>query len=290
MLKHFLSYFIGAAILVQAHISADIIETNEISIVQNYVTDDSLVLFNITGTLYAPVNTLADNQWRTYFAERVRALVSDQAIAENFINKVKNDIVSKIPKKTVEECTPQLIADLQKQQIPVFGITQKQLSTAYADNFGLITSHHLKSIGINLESSLSYLHVNRGESELPYNFDFGLIFTNKMPVGLAISSFLNRLEKKPTKIIMVDNSRDNLENAEETLFSTDIEFEGFRYGRADALKTNFDLILGNIQFFSFIKNGQIISDEEATKIKQANPEENYSLLLDRLILELLNLN
>lgn len=292
MLKRFLSFFVGMVLLMSnsSHIFAEIIETNEISIIQKYVTTDSLVLFNITGTLYEPASTLADNQWRIYFAERVHALISDETAANGLINKVKNDIVSHLPKKTVEDYTPQLIVNLQNKHIPVLGITQKQMATSYADNFGLITRNHLLSIGINLEHTLSYLNVKNDEGDLSHSFAFGLIFTNKKPVGPAILSFLNRLQYKPAKIIMIDNSRDSLENAEAVLISTDTKFEGFRYGRADALKTNFDPILGNIQFFAFVKEGHVFSDEEAMQIKQAYPKVNYTELLDNLILQLSSLD
>lgn len=288
MLKKISVFFAAVALLLacSSHISAEIIETNEISAIQKHVTTHSLILFNITGTLYEPASTLADNQWRTYFAERVNALISDKLVADRLINKVKNDIVSHLPKKAVEDYTPQLIANLQNQQIPVLGITQKQMATSYADDFGLITRNHLLSIGINLEQTLSYLNVRGDSDDLNHSFAYGLIFTNKKPVGPAILSFLNRLAYQPEKVIMIDNSRDSLENAEAALITSDVKFEGFRYGRADALKMNFDPILGNIQFIAFIKERKIISDEEAIQIKQANPEVNYTALLNKFIIEL----
>lgn len=271
-------------------ISAEIIETNEISAIENYVTRDSLILFNITDTLYEPANTLADNHWRIYFSERVNALTSDKAAADRFINKVKNDIVTHLPKKAVEVYTPELIAKLQDLQFPVLGITQKLITTSYADNFGLITSNHLLSIGINLERTLFYLEVAKDNEDLNYSFAYGLIFTNKKPVGPAILSFLNRLTFKPEKIILIDNSYHTLENVETSLLSADIKFEGFRYGRADALKIDFDPILGNIQFMEFIKERKILSDEEALQIKQENPEKDFTKVLDAFILIALSLD
>lgn len=286
MLDKFLSIFTAAIILLFPSIplSADIIEMNEISTIQHYVKNDSLVLFNITGTLYEPATTLADNQWRIYFTERVNTLVSDKISAERFINKIKNEIVNNLPKKAVEEFTPQFIVHLQNHKIPVLGITQKQMATPYAENFGSITRNHLLSIGINLENTPSYLNV-KGEDDILHSFAYGLIFTNKKPVGPAILAFLNRLENQPAKIIMVDNSLDSLKNAEITLSTANIPFEGFRYGRSDRLKANFDPILGNIQFFAFMNKKQIISDEQAMQIKQSHPEVDYNALLDTHILE-----
>lgn len=287
MLKKICTFFVvGILLTYSSEISAKILETNEISVIQKYVTNDSLILFNITGTLYEPASTLADNQWRIYFTERVNTLITDKLIADRLVNKVKNDIVNYLPKRAVEGYASQLITNLQKQQLPVLGITQKQMVTSYADNFALITRNHLLSIGINLEQTLSYLNFKEGSDDLNHSFAYGLIFSNKKPVGPAILSFLNRLAYQPKKIIMIDNSRDNLEDAEAALITTDIKFEGFRYGRSDALKKNFDPILGNIQFIEFFKNRKIISDEEAVQIKQNNPDLNFSELLDNFILEL----
>lgn len=265
-------------------VSAVIIETNEISDVKNYVTNDSVVLLNITGTLYEPAMTLADNQWRIYFSEKVNSIISDKMLADRFINKIKNNIVNNLPKKAVEEYTPQLINDWQTQKIPVFGITQKQMAASYADNFGLITRNHLLSIGINLENTLSYTSL-KDSDETNHSFAYALIFSNRKPVGPAIIEFLDRLENKPSKIIMVDNSLISLENTEEALSESNIPFVGFRYGRSDRQKDDFDFSLGKIQFFAFMNQGQILSDEQAAQIKQLYPEVDYNSLLDNYIIE-----
>lgn len=270
-------------------LSANIIETNEMSTVENHITNDTLVLFNITGTLYEPSTTLSDNQWRTYFSERVNAIVQNKSCADRLINNVKNAIVNNLPKKPVEEFTPPFIANLQDQKIVVLGISQKQVSTSYADNFGLITRNHLLNVGINLENTLGYLHMN-GQDNQDHSFTYGIIFTNKKPVGPAITAFLNRLENKPSKIIMVDNSLKSLNNAEESLMTTGIPFQGFRYGRSDILKQNFDPTIGTIQFFYFIAQEQIISDERALQVKESNPDVDYNALLDTWIIESVSWN
>lgn len=265
-------------------LSAKITEINEIVAIGNHVTSDSLVLFNITGTLYEPALTLADAQWRTYFSERVNALATNKESAERLINKTKNDIVNHLPKKAIEATTPELIRSLQERQIAVLGITQKSMATAYADNFGLITRNHLLSIGINLEKTLSYLNVKDNSNEAINSFAYGIIFTNKKSVGSTLSRFLNRLDFKPAKVIMIDNSEECLADADSSLNELNIQFEGFRYGRADALQTNFDPILGIIQFFAYIGEGKIMYDDEALQIKMAHPEVDYTQLLNNYII------
>lgn len=281
MLNKLLLFFI-AALTPLLPLSAKIIETNEISTIQNYVTKDSLILFNITGTLYNPGTTLADNQWRIYFTNRVNSIVPDQVAAEYLINKVKNEIVSNIPKKAVEKATPQLIADLQSQKIPVLGITRKKMATPFAENFGLITSKHLLSLGIDLEKTLTYFPVKNQENQ-NYSFAYGILFSNDKPVGPVIFEFLKQLPEKPAKIIMIDNSNTALESAADALKDTGINFDGFRFNRSDINSANFDPVIGTIQFFAFINSKQIMSDEEALQVKQNNPNVDYDLLLNEYI-------
>lgn len=266
-----------------APLSGEIIESNEINTLRQYVDQNAFVFLNITGTLYEPSTTLSDNQWREYFAQRVKRLISDSAASQQLIDQIKNQIVQKIPKKAVEKITPDLISDLQKKQIVVLGLTKKQMSTTYAENFGWITQNHLAQLGIHLDKTLSYLRYSPQERQKSYSFAYGILFTNKQPEGPAMVSFLKEIQQKPSKIIVVDNGADALKSLEESLKPTQIPFTGIRYGRADALKANFDPTLGTIEFFAFIKEGKILSDAEALEIKKSHPQTNYESLLDQYI-------
>lgn len=286
MSKKILSLWVPlfVAILHLAPIQGEIIETNEIALIENLTDPNTLVLFNVGSTLYEPGLTLSSNQWRLYFADRVQKLVPDPVAAQKLIDHVKNRIVEKLPKKSVEEITPQLIAQLQERHIPVLGITQKEMSTSYSENFGEITSKHLLSLGIDLEKTTSYLAVSKPSEGDHYTFAYGMIFTYKKPEGPAVLSFLKRI-KKPSKIVMIDNSYDSLKSVETALASTGIAFEGVKYTRGDIFKENFDPTLGTIEFFPFINEGKILTDEEAKAIKTAHPDKDYQAELDAYILK-----
>lgn len=248
-----------------------------------HTNGSSLILFNVSDTLYEPSVVLADNQWRLYFAKLVAKTIPTPSIADGFINKIKNLIVKKIPKKAVEIFTVRLIADLQQEQEPVLGITRKNMTTAYAENFGEITHDHLISIGIDLEKTLNYLPISEKRDDNSHQFDFGIIFTNKQPEGPALLSFLKRLKWMPKKIIMIDNSRESLENVETALQPTGIKFIGMRYGRCDGRHQNFDPDIGTIQFLEYLKGGRVLSDAEAKHIKHHTPHIRYETLLEDYI-------
>lgn len=254
----------------------EIVETKEMASVLRHTDSRSLILFNVSDTLYEPATTLADNQWRIYFAGLAAKTIPN---SDAFVNKIKNLIVSNIPKRAVEPITVHLIRELQKEQLPVLGITKKYLSASYAENFGEITHKHLLSIGIDLEITLNFLPVLDKQDDNAHSFDFGIIFTNKQPEGPALLSFLKRIPWVPRKIIMIDNSREALENVEEALKPTGIMFIGMRYGRCDGRKQTFDPDLGTIQFFEYIKKGRVMYDEEAKKFKREHPDMPYEALL-----------
>lgn len=265
-------------------LTGEIIETNEISTVLDYVSEDSLLFLNVTGTMYEPSNALADHQWRVYLSNRIQEIVKDPKVAQILIDQTKNMIVQTIPKKTVEEKTPQLITELQANKIAVLGVTQKGVSTSYADNFAGITQKHLQTLGIHLEKSLETLKIKEGQKTLTgYAFVDGILFTNKKPIGPAIVEFLDTVEPKHARVIAVDNSLSSLDNLEKSLDLAGVKFVGLHYRRAEAQTSAFDPVLGTIEFFSVINEGKIISDADALELKQNLPHVNHEEVLDEFI-------
>jgi hypothetical protein len=282
MFKSFLTAVV-TVVLSFSILQAEIIETNQITDVLEYVNEESLVFFNVTDTLYAPSITLADHAWRTFFAKKVREKISNKEIAEYMINKVSNEIVNKIPKKPVDERTAQIIEELQDRTIPVLGLTKKNVSTPYAEDFAEITSRHIKSVGVDLEKTMHYLSIAESEEgDTSVLFD-GILFTQKKPAGQAILYFLKRLDFQPKRLVIVDNGRDSLEEIEVALAESGIEFKGLRYGAIDELKAAFDPLIGTIQWITLGESKKIISDEEARLLKDQKqvPADLLDLVLDQ---------
>lgn len=292
-MKQFLVFICGFLLnfcILTLPIQGEIIETNEIKTMIPFINQESLVFLNVTRTLYAPSNTLADRRWRDYFSNRVNEIIENQEAEQELIDKVKNQIVSTIPKKNVQEITPRLIDLLQDKRIVVLGITQKQLSTSYADNFGEITRNHLLNLDINFEKTLKYFELSKENlSKSEFSFAYGLLFTNKASVGPAIVAFLKQSGKQPSNVVIVDNSRDNLESVQEALSSIGIAFTGIRYGLADA-QEDFDPTLGTVEFFALINEGKILSDSEALQSMPADRSINYEAMLDKYIEQTISLD
>lgn len=284
MIKYLLKFVCFLSLIMPFSLDAFIIESNKIDSVLNYADQNSLVLFNISNTLYEPLVTMADKRWRTFFGERAEQALGNSELAQKLSDRVEGIIVAKIPKKLVEENTPLIIKRLQEQKISTFGITQKRLSTPYAPNFGEITSQHLIDLGINLQKSLAYTKVNPTESA-NFVFTYGIIFTQKKTEGMGLRDFLAALNETPKKVIVIENSAQNLKEIEETLSHQNIDFIGIRYGRADSKKAEFDPILGVIQFLAFVSSGEtkVLSDQEALAIKMQHPHADRLEELDSWI-------
>jgi hypothetical protein len=270
-------------------LEAKIIEIDGIQSVNDYLTDDSVLFMNVGDTLFAPSSMLADYQWREYFVERVNALVSDPDRAEYLINRVKGIIVEKIPKVPPEAVTPSFIAELQERQVPVLGLSQRFFSTAYAPNNGEIVSNHLLGFGIDLSETLTYYNVqefNNPESA----FHFGILFTNKNPIGPSLVDFFEKTPSLPAHVVLVSDSAESLEEGIESLAGIQVEALGLRYGQIDARKAAFDPDIGTLEFFAFFFQNELMTDEEAEELKALNAGFSMQLVLDLWILtETINL-
>lgn len=286
MMKNIFNNLVAMCLLFTA-VQAEIIESNEFSDVKKYVNQDSLVLLNVTSTIYEPSNTMSHQLWREYFGIRVATVAPNSQAGIDLANHTKNMIVNNIPKQLVENITPELINEWQSAHIPVLAITRKNFCAPYAENFGEITHKHILSLGIDLEKTLTYLKV-KNVNDPAYVFAYGMIFTNKKPEGPAILALLNNMEFHPKNIVMIDNANASLESVRDALEGSCIAFTGIRYGRSDRLKANFNPTLGTIQFFAYVNEGKILSNEEASAILKKNPHVDYQAQLDAYIKAALN--
>ena len=222
-------------LIISTNVHAKIFESDHIEILLDYADKESIVFFDITSTLYEPSVIMSDKRWRAFFAERTKKILADQTLAQKLSDKVEGMIVQNVPKQLVEKNTPAVVKHLQDQKIPAFGLTLKRLSTSYASNFGELTYNHLVNLGIDLQKSLAYSQISKNENS-SYNFAYGIIFTNKQSLGIAVRDFLPTLDFKAKKIIVVENSLDHLKEIEGAL-SKDLDFVGIRYNQTDAKKS-----------------------------------------------------
>ena len=271
---------------IESSVSTSIIPTDKIETLLAVSNKKSLILSDITNTLYKPCNTLSDKNWRTYFAKKVRETITDPAIATKIANTVENIIVNKIDKKPVYDKAPAVIKELQKQEIPILAITMKSWSAPYDPFFGITTSNHLEKLGIHLENSVPFVATKEQGSDIQeypeYTFAKGIIFTNKNLLNKSLDAFLNRLEKKPEQIVIFENSESQKEKLESVIKAHGIALTYVRHSFVDNCEP-IDPILGNIEFLEFMEGSHVIFDDEALSIKNNNAQIDYENLLKEYI-------
>jgi len=264
------------------------IETTNLDVLIEVSNKNTLILSDITETLYKPCNTMSDKKWRTFVVERIKELISDSSLASDIAKKVENMIVNQVDKELVHKNAPQIIRDLQSKEIPFLAISAKNWSSPYDPHFGITTSNHLKKLDIDLEKSVRFITPSSGqevEKTAEYIFAKGIIFTNKKPLDNALNTFLNRLENKPEQIIILENSSEHKGIYEAVAKAHGIALTYVHHKSPDQEKGKVDPILGTIEFLQFMKDETVIRDDEAMKIKEANPSIDFEALLKSCLIE-----
>lgn len=256
------------------------IEIDHIDLVKDYVGEDHTYVFlNVGRTLFTPSSHLSDYQFRQYFTKRVEELIQDAEQANALVDKVKALIVENIPKEASEKSTASVVADLQENKAIVFGLTRRSFSTSYAPENGKIISKHLNSLGIDL--TLTYSYYPAEEYNEKYAFQYAILFTNKDFAGKAIVDFILKQSVLPLRIVVVNDSKKDLEEIAKSLEPFGIEFIGLRYSKNDSLKKAFDLDLAIIEFMAYIHEGKLLTNEEAKNLRSST---DYKILLDDWII------
>lgn len=281
MIKKIINTLSGLLLLAST-IHGEVVNTATTDTVLKYVQKNSLVLFNVSDTLYVSSVTMGSQQWRDYLEAHVKKVIKDPVVAERSINKYLNMIITKVPKRAAEDSAPGLIQGLQQQRIATFGITKKAPSAPYANNLGEITARHLGSIGIDFKQTLNYQSLSTAYDNL-YSFAYGIIFTRKQPEGAVVSSFIKRFPVKPARVIMLDTSSRALADVETALKASGTEFVGLRYTRTDNRINDFSPDLGTIQFLTYMRHGTLLTDEEAMAIKEGDVFAEHEFFLEEFI-------
>lgn len=268
--------------IVFSSLSAKITETNEIQTILPYIKQDSLVFFNLSDVLFEHTTYVAEGQFRDYFQARAAVLIEDAEQRAKLVNRVRNLLVTKLPKQNVEEVTASLVENLQKRKIPVLGITQKMLSTPYASNFGELTHQALIDRGIDLAKTLDYLSLPVEQVTADYTFKWGVLFTEHHPIHSSLTAFLHHNSYTPAEIIMIDNDLECLESAQAAAQALEVPFQGIQYTKGDERKAQFNLKAAILQFF-FLLDGHILPNEYALLLTSSSTDEEFKTLLDGFI-------
>ncbi len=260
-MRRFLFCVLSVLFLI-SNLNGQIIKTSNIQDVREEITDDTLVLFNIAEVLMDTETSLGTQSWRKYIRARLDSKRHDELSLFVFEN---------VPPKSPEPSIPELIRELQSQGVVTLAFTSRGRSEWYASqvpNVDLITEKLLLQIGIDFSKTQLSKELTLLPNLFAEFYHKGIIYAgNNKDKGELLLEIFEKTGYLPSKIIFVDDKIDSLKSVEKTLNSLNIPFVGYAYSRTAKDHANFDPLIANIQLDWLITHGQVLTDEEATQIK-----------------------
>lgn len=201
--------------------------------VQEEITPQTLVVFDIDNTLITPTGNLGSDQWFFYLQKIYSLKGLSEKESMDQANLTWNKTQELIKVKAVESDTPSWIEQLQKKGIKTMALTAR--NTDVADT----TKKQLQSIQVNFRAtppSSQTLKLSKTELQS----EEGAIFTDGILLvgegnnkGLVLRAFLKKLGYTPEKIIFIDDKLKHVNNMEKALSTLSIPYFGYRYAALD---------------------------------------------------------
>ncbi len=235
--------------------------------------DKTLIVFDVDETLIMPADALWQ-QGRIWEGNVTKHFALAEEIKNAFKDCKDGDLDSisdrmlNVEFQPVEKITASLVNELQHCNLKVIALT----------NFGPGEFGHIPSLkkwrkqqlamnGINFESSfpglaLTFDDLPATQSGNPEFYE-GILFGANNPKGVVLTAFLNKIDFKPTKIIVVDDKEKYLLSIQGELAKQSIPFQGFLYTGAEKESAPVDLAVIEYQLDHIEKSNEFISDAQA---------------------------
>lgn len=280
MLKKIL---LAILLLFSTHLQGEIIEIYEIEDIRSFVTQkDTLVLFDIDNTLITSSMSLGSYAWRTWIKNKLPNHELDFPLYDALVLYIAKNI----PWKPVESNTPQLIADLQLNNIPVFAFTARGRKRWYNMNIhgvDYFTHRQLDHIDIHFNQTLIPDELQKLESDY---FHEGIIFAGSIQKGNLFKHLFKDLNYHPSLIIFIDDKLELVQSVESAIQEFGIPIIGFWYRRTERDDKSFNPLIANIQLEHLLLKNSIIGNAEAEKCAAKMPIVDQQLYLHEILSQL----
>lgn len=222
----------------------------------------SFVLFDIDNTILTPKDSSLKPCGKHLRHQYLHGLGLKQR------ELLQSIIALEAEEELVDNEFPDIIKRLQTRNIPVSGFTLLETGIygkiANVEDWRL---SQLKKFGIVFSTYYDKELVIFSECS-PYHKHFptyknGVLFTDRLPKGEVLTAFLKKIVFQPNKILMLDDSLDQIKSGESAANALNIEFIGFHYIAETVNRCGFDQTLGDFQFQNLIKNQYWLPDSQA---------------------------
>lgn len=237
-------------------LSGKIVETKNFCEIEQYLSDNTILILDIDDTLLIPVQMLGNDAWFCYrlqgylSAGLAKPLALDKALAEweaiRHLTKVK----------IVEEGTQSIIDKLQVKKVTIMGLTTQGLALATR------TIHQLNTLGIDLSKTSPSQQDHYFMNQEGVLFREGILFTSGSPKGPALLKFFDIIGFSPKRIVFINDKATHLQDVEASAEQKGIDFIGLRYSFSDQRIANFRKEIADIQWNNSTFS-HLLSDQEA---------------------------
>ena len=184
-----------------------------------------------------------------------------------FYYKLMVYITQKVPVVGVEPATSSVIGTLQKWHYPVLAFTGRGKDHLHSHpvlHYDKQTQNELRQAGIDF--SLSEIPGEFKDLPEPYRIKYGIIFAGEAKKGPFLRKLLEQAGYFPKKIIFV-SKMEHLISVEESMKELSIDFIGIHYNYISRHSHTFDPLIALIQLKTLFEKDQLLSNEQAMKLK-----------------------
>jgi hypothetical protein len=250
---------------------------------------NTLVVFDLDDTLISPTEKF-QNYWNivlgnpeedftqadTAFVRQIQHDFKIHEMNQKYVTlnsiygeRIASKILSQSEFKPVEQCTLQIIKDLQMRSIKFIALTFQR--TGASGEISCMQEWRIKkllNVGIDFgqnfkEQEIVFDALIINPHHLPM-FYKGILMTAFNPKGPVLKAFLDHIKWLPSNVIFFDDNKGQIESVEQEMIKCNISFQGYWYKGAKSLKPqplNQEVV--RLQFDYLKQYNDILSIDEA---------------------------
>lgn len=246
---------------------AEIIEIDHLEKFEERVqsVDSSvLVLFDVDDTLIAPKDVILKKCNKKILHKLIKDTAFIHHLDKKHIEHFMSIVFAQMQFEHVNIKSVEVLNSLQKRGVPTLAFT-----AAKTGKFGVVEDlskwrfDQLQALGFDFRKTFGSAVMKFTEERgAPLLFG-GILFASEYPKGEILVKFLDRINYRFSRILLLDDNQEFLKSVEEALKIKGIPFEGYLY-HEEILKTFLvDFSLAKKQMEVLIKEKRWISDAEA---------------------------
>ncbi len=246
-----------------------ITNTDSIDVVKEELSKadkNTLVIFDCDDVLIHKTDALFSKKNEKEFNKCVKNILMKNPLAILSLHEFVGIVFESVDQILVDEKLPEIVSNLQKNGVKVIVLTAMK-NEILNDQWAIdLRINELKKFGFDFSKSWGPLKEKffgkDGDSQY---YKSGIVCSKPGDKGDAIELFLKHSKFKPSKIIFIDDRRNNLVNAEKKMEELGIKLKGIEYISAHKIPCKFEFSEDRTMFQLkyLMNNKKWLSDEKA---------------------------